>query len=277
MSNALPPGYAIPKPQPVKTIGLLNIVFAALLLVMTVCSMTSMLMSPMWETYARAQQQQITQQITAQEEARKKVALDSLAEREKAAKSDAEKAQLAEERRAILARKPFIPDTTMGIGIMRDRSFQAYAWADYLSALPLNLMMLASGIGLIKLRPWGKRLAIWTSWLKLARIAVLLAYTVLVVSPSMTRYFGKEFDKMAVGIAQSQGGPPQRVAQIRQAMRSMTQVIGAMTTIAFAVTYLLAAIYPCVVIYVLNRPGSQAALIAAEQKESSQDPAETLA
>jgi hypothetical protein len=261
MSNTLPAGYVLPTPQPAKTVGLLSIVFGAILLLLGTCSIVSMGMFPLWINFAKAQQTQLEQQATAQEEVRKQADLKGLEERAKIAKTDAEKAEISSERERILKRpKPFVPDTTMGFRMVMDRSFQIYNWADLTTGIPLNILMIVSGIGLMRFKRWSRPLAIWVASLKLLRIAILLAASVMVISPSMSRTMGQEFDKMGQQIAQQQGNNPANIARVREAMRTASRMVGAFITGGYVGYFLLASIFPIAVLVIVNKPGVRAAL-----------------
>src|SRR4051794_39976282 len=70
---------------------------------------------------------------------------------------------------------------------MNDPRFLRFTLIDAVTGLVLNLMMLASGIGLINLGRWGASLWAWTAWGKLARLVLLWGFFyIVVVTPSFS-------------------------------------------------------------------------------------------
>ena len=55
----------------------------------------------------------------------------------------------------------------MGWNIMSDRRLAVYYFTEVVSGMVLNIIMIISGIGLLRLTEWGRRLAITTAWLKI--------------------------------------------------------------------------------------------------------------
>lgn len=263
MSNAIEPGYVVPTPQPAKTIGLLNIVFATLLLLMSLMSIASVLMMPAYVRLMQVQQQKLERDAQKAADAGTEQALRHLEEQEKAAKTDEEKAAYSSQRRALKNRpKPFVPDMTLGFKIANDPLYRNYQMVDYATGIPLNLALLASGIALLRLRRWGRSLAMWVAMLKFVRAVGFLLASVLIISPAMTKTMGGYLDQTGKQIASQQGGNPANAAKVQQAMQMMTRVMGAIITGSYAIYFSLAMIYPVVILVILNRPGVRAALVA---------------
>lgn len=102
--------------------------------------------------------------------------------------------------------------------------------------LVLSLVMIISGIGLLKLQPWGRTLSlIYAPCSILMRLAGTI-YTLLFVSPVILRYYETEANF-----------PPQMRAQML-----MTQKITVYTSVLFGLVFI---IYPIVVLFLLTRPG----------------------
>src|SRR4051794_24543604 len=62
-----------------------------------------------------------------------------------------------------------------------------YFWADLATGPVLNLLMLASGVGLTQLRVWARKMALWVAALKIVRIMALTLIFTLVVVPQAGR------------------------------------------------------------------------------------------
>jgi hypothetical protein len=94
---------------------------------------------------------------------------------------------------------------------------------------------------------------------------------VLVVSPLMTKAIGVYLEDTGRQVAAQQGNSPANAAKVRQGMRTVTQVVGAVMAGFYVIVYLLAMIYPVVLLILLNKPGARAALVAkpADSGESS--------
>lgn len=263
MGQSLPPGYVLPTPQPPKTIGVLNVVFGAILIVLSLFTLAMQAFMPFYGKVMVAQQNQVTQQALGTFEANQKAELADVETREKSAKTPEEKAALAAERDAIQRRpKPFVPDMTVGFKIARHPAMVVYSWSDVATGLPLNIVMLVAGIGLINLKRWGRTLALWVAGLKLVRIAILLAASVMIVSPLATREIDKLFGDM---VKQAQRQNPASSARVQQTLRTMSVVVGATMTGGYIVYFVLAAIYPMITLRVLSKPGVRAAFIAKQK------------
>src|SRR5688500_8225397 len=101
---------AVPRPQPVKTIGILNIVFGGLLLVCIPCVAGYMAMVANMDTFMEMENREIQERF----QERKKARLADLAKREEQAATDEQKAALRSERREVLAdAPPVVPTANM--------------------------------------------------------------------------------------------------------------------------------------------------------------------
>ena len=90
MSNALPPGYAVPNTSLPKTTGTLNIIFASLTLLFVVLQIGMTLLAPMLIEFAQSS----VQEVQAKAEASRKQQIDALKADEAAAKTEEEKEQI---------------------------------------------------------------------------------------------------------------------------------------------------------------------------------------
>ncbi|MBX6315630.1 MAG: hypothetical protein IRY99_22360 [Isosphaeraceae bacterium] len=251
---------AQPRPRPglPKTIGILNIVFGALLLLCIPCGAGYLaLMANMGRLldYQNAE-------IQARIEAKRKARLDELAAREKAAASEEQKAQIRAERSKILS-EPGPPQvSTMNLEAMtralQDRRIIAYYLLDFGSGWLINLVMLVAGIGLVRLKEWGRRLALGVAAVKIARLVVvsiaLVGYVVPISIETMRRGI--------IAMGQQAGAEGGGADPHHEAEKMAAEFVQAMwrMNIAYTVGLLvIGSIYPAVVLAVLTRPAARAA------------------
>jgi hypothetical protein len=252
----------IPTPQGPKTIGILNIVFGSILLLCLPCAGAYMALIANLGSIMEAQAQEI--------QARQKVVqqrdLENLAQREQAATTEAGKAQIRSERQALLARPapPATPKMDFMTGGLKDPRVVGHYAVDLGSGMILNILMLATGIGLVRLREWGRRMGIWVAGLKVARLLALTASAILVVIPvttrTMQRDIAAEFQRQA---AQGGAAPVPAGAGAADFVRAM----GTMSTIYAVGLLVLGSIYPAITLAVLTRPGSRAACLPARKRD----------
>jgi hypothetical protein len=256
MSNALPPGYAVPNTSLPKTTGALNIFFASLILLFVALQIGMTLLAPMLIDLAQGS----INEAQAKAEASRKQQIDALKAEEAEAKTDEEKGRIRGQIKAIEAQpKPAGPDMKALMGQMDSPVIRAYTWTDMVTALVLNVLMLASGIGLLRLKESARRLAIWVAGLKLARLAALLLIQMVFILPMTTKMQREMFAQMGAS------GAPNA-----QAME-MTAKMGAAASVAMTVIIsVLAMIWPIVMIVLLTRPGSRAACLAASKGPSAE-------
>ena len=143
-----------------------------------------------------------------------------------------------------------------------------YLWADLLSGPILNGLLLASGVGLVRLKSWGRRLGIWVAVLKLVRLALLTTFLFALVIPSATKTFdslarsdvGEALVKQAMEqqSARQGGGPAARLTA-----RDVAKVLSAMGYGSALMNLCLGAIYPAVCLVVLTREGARLACRAS--------------
>jgi hypothetical protein len=236
-----------------KTVGVLNIVFGALLILCGLCSMASMLqqaaMGPMMEGIQEQQQETMRQVHQAQ--------LDELDAQIAAAESDEERAELQAQRDMLAQRDPagMMPNMGELYSVNANPLVIGYSIADGVSGLLLNGMLIASGIGLLNLRSWSRTLALWTLGLKIARLVLVYGFMAIVVGPYMAEAQGKAFDQMLSSMPAGGGGgpPPQGIGD------AMTIGYGIMYTGLAIAMIVFGSIYPAIALWLLSRPGVKAA------------------
>jgi hypothetical protein len=258
MCPASPPDpvVVVPTPQGPKIIGILNIVFGALLILSGLAQGLSLLAAPLFE---RAAEVQSRRQEAADAAARAERIAELRAE-EEAAEGEEEKARLADRRRAVEASpKRFRPDLSRASSISRDPVIIAYQVAEIVSGLALNALMVAAGVGLIRLRAWGRSLAMWTAGLKAVWAVATAAIAIVVVLP-ITASQTREFLRQAMADMAASGIAPPRVLTL------MSQYLGVFMVVSAVGTAVATLIYPAITLWVLTRPGARAACTAGGRK-----------
>ena len=114
--------------------------------------------------------------------------------------------------------------------------------------------MLVSGIGLIRLTPWGRSLGLWWSGFQIANVVVFLVATIIYVLPVNKAATDKQLAKLeAQAQAEGAGGQAAGVLQ-------MTKTMSAMQTPLAVGQSLPGLIYPIILLILLNNKGARAAL-----------------
>jgi hypothetical protein len=253
----------IPTPQGPKTIGILNIVFGSILLLCIPCAGAYMAVLANLGSIMEAQTQAMQSRLKAVQQQ----ALADLARREGEAKTEPEKAQIRSERQAVLSRPapPAAPKMDFLTGAMKDPRVIGHYAVDFGSGMILNVLMLAAGIGLVRLREWGRRMGTWVAGLKIARLLALTASVILVVIPTTTRIMRRDFAEIERQVAQGGAAPAPAAANAAELARA----VGTMSTVYAVGMLVLGSIYPAITLAVLTRPGARAACL---QKRSSAGP-----
>lgn len=142
---------------------------------------------------------------------------------------------------------------------MNDPAFVRFTLIDVVTGLVVNLMMLASGIGLINIHRWGARLWTWTAWIKIARLVVLWGFFYIVlVTPS----FSENMARAALAMMN-----PRLGARGVPSLGQLTRLYAIINLIMAVAMIILGAIYPALSLWMLGRPGVRAALAIGASKE----------
>ncbi len=252
---------AIPNPRAAKTLGVFNVVFGSALMLCSLSTGAYVIAMPMMAQGMKADEAENRKFA----EAKKAADLAELDNRAKTATTDQEKAAIVAERAVIEARRP----ATVPFGMdwermgLTDPKLIAWSWAELLTALLLNGLMLASGVGLVSLSPWGRRLATGVYWAKIARLVLVYGIWIVVVVPPMSEKLGGAVSEMIAqqqppggGGPRSQPPPPELFAR----------VYGIMYSVGGVGMIVLGAIFPAVGLVVLNKPGVRKALAGPAEK-----------
>ena len=71
----------------------------------------------------------------------------------------------------------------MGWNVFSDIRLAIYSFSEMISGMILNVVMAISGVGLLGLAEWGRRLAVTVSWLKILRWVAMIVVTMVLILP----------------------------------------------------------------------------------------------
>ena len=185
MDHSSKPVPVVPNRRLPNILGILNIVFASGFLLCGLCWGGSSLMTPRFMKMMDVAQKK-SEELGRKQQERD---LEALEAQEKAALSEAEKAELREMRERVKVR-PLNPAAGMmdwkRMGVF-DPKLIAWTWTEILTGLAVNLMLLASGIGLVQYKSWGRKLGVWTAAAKIVRLVLVYGYCTMVIVPDFSR------------------------------------------------------------------------------------------
>jgi hypothetical protein len=264
MADAAPSPYVTPNRAIPKIVGILNIVFAAGLLLVGLCWAGSTLATP----YYMKAMNDLQKKAEADLEAKRQADLKQLEEEEKAAKTEEEKDQL----RDMRARAKAQP-ATLGVPmfdfskLMSSRELTAWTWVEIWTGIIVNGLLLASGIGLVLFRPWGRTLGLWTAGLKILRLVLVYGYCTFAIVPVFSRSLGQAVGEMMIKQQQVSGKPlPPGFGP-----EMFTRIYTVTYTILSVGMILVGSIYPLVVLWLLSRPSAKAACQGVKSPTKSGD------
>lgn len=228
-------------------------VFAAEILLCGLCMGGYTLTLPLW---GKAMQS-LTQQVEKQAEVAKVKALSALEEEEKAAKTPEEKAEV-QARRKDLESSPKGPMVNMmdlqKLG-MTDPRLTAWSLTEVITGLILNVMLLASGIGLMNWKGWARSLGIWTGVLKIVRLVLVYGVFIVAIVPPISQKLGDAVGEMMIAQQQSIGKGPGGIPQASMFVRIYTITYSGMGLGMIT----LGSVYPAIMLWFLTRPGVRVA------------------
>ena len=244
-------GIVVPKPGIPKTLGILNVIFGVLLVLAGLCVTGMSFAAPALLQWS----QNFAKQAQAKVEAKEKADLKAIDDRIAAAKSEEEKKQIEQERAAVTANQVKITpmDISAATEALKNPTIMGVSYAGMLSGLVLHVLLLISGIGLIRLTPWGRSLALWWAGLMIVQVMALLAATIIIVMPVNKPITDKAIAK-AQEAAKAPGAGPNEAFALQ-----MVQ-LGASMAVPSAVGQSLSGIiYPIVLLIMLNQAAAKAA------------------
>ena len=255
--NSLPPAGVVgpPKSGTPKVLGILNIVFGSALVLGGICCGMNLTMQAALAPMITAQQQQLQQQMKSTQDAERDERLKKLDEQEQAAQTEEEKLTIQSQRQTVLATPPVVmpvmPDMSKMYGMNNPR-VMGYSVTDILSGLLLNVFLLISGAGLVGMREWGRKLAVWIAAIKIGRLFLLTIYSIIFVAPVMAKQMTEALQQMLSQMPPGRGGapPPQMGSEL-------ATIYGTMMTVSAAAMLVFGSIYPGILLWALTRPAAK--------------------
>lgn len=237
-----------------KMIGTLNLIFASVLLLCGLCMGGSTLMQL---AVAPMTQEAMHQQLEAQAKLEQQNKIDAIKAQEAVAISDEEKEKLAAARQALETQDPAEAPLAEMMDDMnsmyRNPTLIGYTVTDFATGLLLNILMFASGIGLLAAKSWGRKLGVGVAILKIARLLILYGFAIFFVVPVVSDKMGDMVGKAA---EQAQKQQPQRPNQppLPQMDKTIKTVYNVMGTTSAVLMIVFGVIYPIIMWRVLTRP-----------------------
>ena len=255
-------GYVLPKPAIPKTLGILNIIFGVLFSLLGICGLGALVAAPALVQFADKTVKDAQVQIESKNKASEKVYDDRIA----AAKDDEEKKGIEKEKADFIASRPQLaqPDMSAATDVLNNPKIMAFSLGGGLSGLVLQIMLLISGIGLIRLTPWGRSLAVWWAGIQIVQVLILLAINLAMILPMSQAGNEKQIARMEEIVKTKGANSPEAAAL------PMTKFMGSFQTGIAVGTSLLGIIYPVIVLALLKTPGARAACFRPKPEVSGE-------
>lgn len=247
--------WVVPNPQLPRSFGLMNIIFGSILLLFGVGQAALTFYSPVvfkgFEDQARRQLEEL--------KAKRQTKIAELKDKVKTAKTEEEKKDLEMELQALQSNQGLDPAKFLDEikSLQTDPRIAIYTYTEMSTGILLNLLMIVSGVGLLALAEWARRLAIATAWLKIARWVAIVAATTFVIVPITTEKMQPTFRSIEKQTGRFGGRAAPFAASNLAELSAMANVVTAVGTA------LVAVVYPVFVIWFLTRPPARAACLAA--------------
>jgi hypothetical protein len=272
MSNFNEPARILPNPRIPKRIGFWNVVFASLLLLYGILQIALIVLAPKFTEIMEQQSKAIEATTKAETQAN----IAKLEAEVKSAQTKEEK-ELAEMQleSAKTALDSSSNTFTLNMNDLKvdDPVQNTYAGAELTSMLILNVLMFITGIGLLGLAEWARKVWIWTAAIKIVRLFAFAAFFLIVLSPRVERaareVYEKAEAKIEAEIAKEKNDKTKAAKQspaslasrraMTQSMKNMTLVTSNLMKVSIPIFALLGSIYPAICIWFLTRPQSVAA------------------
>jgi hypothetical protein len=172
----------IPNTRIPSVLGTLNIIFGILLLLSSLVVVGWTLAAPQLVKMVTPPDAQNRQEARKAELRAREADLRKKSEAERDPDARARLRQEIDEARDELKSIEVAQDDLSGRD-MKDPRVAVPFWTDHCLGILLNALMVASGAGLVALRPWGRRLAIQVAVAKVAKLAVFTLLAVFLTIP----------------------------------------------------------------------------------------------
>jgi hypothetical protein len=246
----------------VKLIGVLNIVFGGLLMVCGTCFGLYILALPLMMPAFQSMQDSVKDRVEKQ----KQTEIAALEKRATNAETAVEKEEIRGEIAEVKAREVIVQTTPLpdfnDFGFTGVH-FRLHYALEAATCLLLNMIMVVSGVGLVRFAEWGRRLGIWGAWLKIVRLG-LLSVSLIVLSETNGPKLAKVF--ASAGATEGAAKAPQDAAADAQAEQDAKTTLRLVNWSYALGMLLIGSIYPAVTIRVLTRPGAHLACSKSQRQ-----------
>jgi hypothetical protein len=253
-------GLVVPNPGIPRTLGILNIIFGTILALAGCCLASFTAGMPMLIQFGQEAQKKVQADLAEQRKAELKKLDDQIA----AAKNDQEKKLIEALKAAEIARidPSTPPDMSAITDLYKNPTIMGFNLTFYGSGFLMNLLLLISGIGLVKLASWGRTMALGLACLQLIRIVLLAGVCLIVVQPESIKATTKMVN--AIEAQAKAQAVPVNPAQNLQAAKAMA-MMGSFFIVGYAI---VAVIYPITTLILLNGSSARAACLSRKSPDS---------
>jgi hypothetical protein len=143
-------------------------------------------------------------------------------------------------------------------------------WIEVSLGILLNVAMIVAGVGLVFMKNWARKLAIWVAALKIVRLLAVTLIMMIVFVPEEMRRSQAEESNSQVVVSTSANGASQFVAV---SASSSARVVALFQMTATGGEFVLGSIYPVLVLILLTRLSVWAACVAERQPRKLAKPA----
>lgn len=247
------PQQLIPDRRTPYVLGVLNVLFGALLCAMAVlmalATVASLFVNPYVESLTTAAMEQVKA-----ERARQIAAIDELREKASVAEDSDERSRLDLEADALEAKLgPEPVDVAKIMQQAQANKLLAYGLPalKYSTSLVVNGLLIYLGVGLMRLRESARRGTIGLAWIKIGRLLLIAILELALVVPMQVKLQHEVRSSMQVSVGPAGGPSAQQAKQIEDMMMVITTVAAFATVAGFAA---VGVIYPIVLLWLLTRP-----------------------
>lgn len=253
--------WVVPNPQIPRSFGLMNILFGVILLLLGAGQLALSYYSPKLFKWVEDRTQQQLEEAKAKRQAK----IKELTEKVKTAKTEEEKKDIELELNALQSAPELNPAMFDEMKkLQHDRRLLIYNYSEMSAGIVLNVIMIVSGVGLVALAEWARRLAIVTAWLKIARWTAMTVATIFVILPITTEAMQPLNRSIQAQTTGRPGGPPSPSMVIA----NLTQISVVISVVSSIGTALVASVYPACLVWFLTRPPARAACMARSPSQS---------
>lgn len=202
--------------------------------------------------------------------------LSGIDAREAASENPEEKSRLRKQRLALAADNRADVERTLDLGaVNRDLLWTSwYFWADFVTGPVLNLLMLASGIGLIQLKEWARKMALWVAGLKIVRLVVLTTLLMAVVIPhtgaALERVISTKLGEVLIAKLNFDQAAQAGGKSVTGALTPQ-DFVPQMNLLEYGIAILILVfglVYPAIMLALLTRPSAREACVFSEEPEA---------